>query len=50
MSFGGIMINTILTWAIIGAVVLFLLFILAVVVGTVIRFGNDYPGLEDVEP
>ena len=33
---------------IVGAVVLFLLFAVAVVVGTVIKWGNDYPGLEDV--
>ena len=42
------MIDTILTWLIVCGVVLFLLFGLAVVVGTVIKWGNDYPGLEDV--
>jgi len=35
---------------IIGAVVLGLSLIVGIVVGTVIKFGNDYPGLEDVEP
>ena len=44
------MIDTILTWLIVCGVVLFLLFGLAVVVGMFLRFGNDYPGLEDVEP